>query len=313
MLIVDNKVINSPIKNIFENLLVELSKRHINKLDKVEYRARDITVTCPFHSDGHERTPSCNILLENKGDVPAGTFKCFGCGASGSFLKFISNCLELPYRKVVEWLLNNFEYSFQEDVRQVNLININTPKPEESSKSISLEELKSYDYIHPYMFKRKLTDEIVEKFEVGYDPKLNAITFPVYVNGICEFVCKRSVKFKRFYMPKDIDKPIYGLDYITENSFYVTESIINCLTLWSWGYQAVALFGTGSASQLEELKNVSQRKIILALDGDVAGRNGTQRIKKALQNKIVTYLNLPDGKDVNDLTKEEFEKLSENL
>lgn len=114
-------------------------------------------------------------------------------------------------------------------------------------------------------------------------------------------------------MPAMVEKPIYGLDYVTDSEIIVCESIINALTCWVYGKQAVALFGTGSSKQIETLKNIPPRKIILALDGDEAGRKGTEKIKKALTNKIVTTLKVPDGKDINDLTREEFYKLEESF
>lgn len=313
-LLIDNKAIDTPIKDIVNLLVQELALRHIDKLDKIEYRQNNIRVTCPIHSDGHERTPSCDILMYDKGDVPAGTVRCFGCGYTTNIVRFIADCLNISYRKATEWLLENTTYSLIDNVRDVPKIDINWGQaPTSKQPNVSLEELRGYDYIHPYMFKRKLTDEIIDKFEVGYDPKLDAITFPVYVDGECKFVCKRRVKFKRFEMPSMIEKPIYGLDYITDNEIIVCESIINALTCWTYGRQAVALFGTGSSKQIETLKNIYPRRIILALDGDEAGRKGTQKIAKALDNKIVSVLQLPNGKDINDLSKEEFENLKEIL
>lgn len=242
------------------------------------------------------------------------THNCFGCGYRAGIVKFIADCLNISYRKATEWLLSVSTYSLLEEIEDFSYLDIDTPT-EESIKwpIVPLEELKQYDNMHPYMHKRKLTDEIIEKFEVGYDPKLDAITFPLYVNGQCVLVAKRRTKFKRFDMPKIDPKPIYGLDYLTDNEVIVCESIINALTCWSYGKQAVALCGTGSTWQIEQLNNIPQRKIILALDGDEAGRNGTKRLLKGLTNKIVTVLKLPEGKDINDLSKEEFENLEEEI
>ena len=79
-----------------------------------------------------------------------------------------------------------------------------------------------------------------------------------------------------------------------------------------YGRQAIALFGTGSSEQIEQLKNLPQRKIILALDGDEAGKNGINKILNKVDNKIITVLKTPeDGRDINDLTKEEFDSLEE--
>lgn len=48
------------------------------------------------------------------------------------------------------------------------------------------------------MFKRKLSLDIIKKFDVGYDKNTDALTFPVYVNNNCLFVAKRYIKYKRF-------------------------------------------------------------------------------------------------------------------
>lgn len=312
MLVVDNKIIETPIKEIIELLRQQLAVLHIDKLDKIEYKKNNIRVTCPFHGGGKERTPSCDILLEDKADVSAGVVHCFGCGYKAGIVKFIADCLEINYRKATEWLLNISKYTLLENTRDIEDIVLNKEKkPSNNWEVVPIEELKNYDYVHPYMFKRKLTTDIIDKFEVGYDPKLKAITFPVYVDGICRLVCKRRVKYKRFDMPKIDPKPIYGLDYITDDEIIVCESVINALTCWVYGRQAVALFGTGSTWQIEQLNNIRQRKIVLALDGDESGKKGTERLMKGLTNKIVTILKVPNGKDINDLSKEEFDKLEE--
>lgn len=314
-LIIENKIIETPVKTIVDLLRQQLFLLRINKLERIEVKQNNIRCTCPIHKNGQERTPSCEILLEDKGDVTAGTVHCFGCGYRASLVKFIADCLNKTFREAKEWLLGVTTYSYIENNRDLLELDLEAAKITFNNNwsEVSIDELKQYDYIHEYMFKRKLTDEIIEKFEVGYDPKLDAITFPVYVDGICRLVCKRRVKFKRFEMPEINPKPIYGLDYLTDNEVIVCESVINALTCWSYGKQAVALFGTGSDWQIEQLNKIPQRHIILALDGDEAGRKGTARLLKGLTNKIVTVLQIPDGKDINDLSKEEFDNLEESF
>lgn len=313
-LILDNKVIETPVKEIINLLRQQLFLNKIDRLDKIEYKQNNIRVTCPFHAGGHEHTPSCDILMEDKDGIPAGTVKCFGCGYKSGLIKFIANCLNINYRQAKEWLLSVSQYSLLDASRDIDFINFENDQPDTVNwPTVSLDELKSYDGTHPYMYKRKLTDEIIQKFEVGYDKKLNAITFPLYVDGKCVLVAKRRVDYKRFDMPNITPKPIYGLDYITGDEVIVCESIINALTCWVYGKQAIALCGTGSKWQLEQLNKIGPRKIVLALDGDEAGRNGTKKIKAALTNKLVTILKLPDGKDINDLSKEEFNNLEEEF
>ena len=115
-------------------------------------------------------------------------------------------------------------------------------------------------------------------------------------------------------MPKVEPKPIYALDYIDPTKdVYVCESIINALTLYTFGLQAIALFGTGSEYQINQLNKSSIRRFIICLDGDNAGKHGTKRLINGLTDKIVLYKEMPDGKDINDLTKEEFFNIQENF
>lgn len=324
MLIVDsNKKIITPIDEIVETLQEHIFALGINKLEKIEKKGNNLRITCPCHKGGCESRPSCDVLLEDKAvgkkTVPAGTVHCFSCGYSANFVKFISDCLGISFRKSIEWLLSCADYEIYAEQRESFVFDFFEDKKEESTNYselplITCEDLKKFDFYHPYMEKRKLTPEIIEKYEIGYYPEEDVLTFPVYVDGRCLFVAKRKVGYKKFIMPVVIPKPIYGLDYvINENEIYVTESIINALTLESYGLNAVALFGTGSYYQIDVLKDIQARKLVLCLDGDEAGKKGRERIMQGIDNKIVTYLEIPKGKDVNDLSKEEFFSLEEKL
>ena len=312
-LMVNNRIIKTPVKDIIELLRQQCFVNHLDRLRNIEIKSNNIRITCPFHSGGHERTPSCEILLEDKGSTPAGTVHCFGCGYRASLVKFIANCLNISYKQATEWILSVSNYDIIQSTRDISEIELKLDNEdvEEEIPEVSIDELKQYDYIHPYMFERKLTDDIIKKFDVGYDPKTDSLTFPVYVDGKCVFVAKRRVKYKRFDLSELKNKPIYGLDYVTDNEFIICESVIDALTCWSYGKQAVALFGTASDYQLKVLNNVRQRKLVIGTDGDEAGDKAARRIAKALTNKLVTRLDLPKGKDINDLSKEEFDKLEE--
>ena len=78
------------------------------------------------------------------------------------------------------------------------------------------------------MFERHLSKEVVDRFQIGYDKRIQAITFPVYdEKGKLVMVTKRSVLSKRFYIPSGVDKPVYLLNEAIKNNLttvYVTES-----------------------------------------------------------------------------------------
>ena len=180
---------------------------------------------------------------------------------------------------------------------------------------VSDKELNSYRFYHEYMFKRKLTEEVIEKFDIGYDKNTNCITFPVKdENGNCLFVARRSVISKFFNYPNNVEKPVYGLYELPKDcdEVIICESMINALTCYVYGKPAVALNGTGTDYQINQLKKSNIRKFILALDPDVAGRKGAANLRKHLAPyKIITEYKIPEGKDINDLTEEEFKNLKE--
>lgn len=325
-LIIDgNKVVTTPITEMLERLSTHVSALHSGKLEKVEIKSNNARITCPIHKGGFENKPSCDVLLYDKvvpcGNgrkiIPAGTVHCFSCGYTANFIKFVADCLDVSFRKSTEWILGCADYDIYVEPRDIGE-DIFEEKKEQTNYDelpiITCDVLKEFDYFHPYMEKRRLTPEVIDKFEVGYYPKEDVITFPVYVDGRCLFVAKRKVKYKKFIMPKVVPKPVYGMDYIGDaKEVYITESIINALTLWSYGLTAVALFGTGSSYQIEKLNSMQVRKFIVCLDGDEAGINGRNRIIRGLTDKIVTYIDLPTGKDINDLSKEDFFSLEEKF
>ena len=173
---------------------------------------------------------------------------------------------------------------------------------------ITEEELDKYRYIHPYLYERGLTDEIIERFDIGYDKTRDEITFPVAdLYGTVRFIASRSVKNKFFRLPKGEDKPIYqGYRFVTGKyrTAYITESFLNCLTCWKYDKPAMATIGTGNQRQYEILNKLPVREYILAFDPDEAGRKATERFRKNVHGKIIKELVYPDNRDINDLQEE---------
>lgn len=56
-------------------------------------------------------------------------------------------------------------------------LDINTKSND--SSIIDENKLLDFAYIHPYMYNRKLTDEVINKFKIGYDKETDSIVFPV--------------------------------------------------------------------------------------------------------------------------------------
>ena len=271
--------------------------------------SNDIMTTCPFHKGGQERKPSFGI---SKVD---GTCHCFACGWVGSLTEMISKVFGYDDNGSYgeKWLSRNF-LSLSVELRKPLAINMTRAGSRTARRApgFTEAELDSYRYIHPYMYQRGMTDEIIEEFDIGYDARTTSITFPCYyADGTPAFIARRSVKTKYFNYPEDAEKPVYGAErfYRKEYDFAVIcESIFNALTCWKWGLPAVALLGTGARDQYDILRNMPVRKFILGLDPDEAGRKGSQKLRDALgRRKIITQFDIPEGYDINDLDEKVLE------
>lgn len=293
---------------------------------------------CPLHNSGNERKPSFGISLHaysRDGRYYAQGFcHCFTCQTAMALPDLVSKILETKHinKSGIEWLQENIpEFEVEEDYDRLissdmyeaitNQYALNYIQRKQTT-FVSEEELKSYRYFVPYMKERKLTDEVIIKYDVGFDanfiPKgktepTPCITFPVRdINGNTLFICRRSIKGKMYNYPDGVQKSLYGIDMIPKNcrTLYIAESCINALTLVGWGYTAVALLGTGNDYQFSQLKQLGMFEYVICTDGDDAGRKSAKKLRKELRKTgLVWTVPMPDGRDVNDLTKEEFDEL----
>lgn len=323
-------------------ILEKLQEINLIKLHKVT--GSYYTIYCPMHNNGNERRPSCGVLIReeyrNGQKYPAGFVHCFTCGYVNTLPGLITDLLKARSitQTGVEWLIANipgfvdvpeFELlvpdNLMNDLSDKFAVNYVRSLIETPVSYVSEEELSRYRYTVPYMYERKLTDEIISKFDIGFDANwiptgrkrpVPCITFPVRDRqGRTLFIYRRAIDTKFFSAPDGSQKPVYGIDMVPKGTkeLFITESIINALTLWTWGYTAVALMGTGNPYQLSQLKELGVREIVLCMDGDEAGSKATQRLKRALSSTALVWaVNMIPGKDVNDLTKSEFDELYVN-
>lgn len=326
MIRIDNLIFNTSYYEILNSFKVYLAANGIKYLREIKNGQDNIMITCPYHKDGNEKKASAGISVKD------GTFHCFTCGKVRSFPQVLSYCLgSSDYGEVgKQWLINNIE----NDEMQTRALPSSLTRNVATTTYITEEELDSYRYYHPYMYKRKLTNDIIAKFDIGYDknfvitkkddkgnvvssfPVGECITFPVRdIQGRCLFVARRAINQKLFHYPTSAEKPLYGIYELNKNckSLIICESMFNCLTCYVYGKEAIALNGTGSKQQIEEIAKLNVRVIYLGLDNDEAGDKGCYRIFTALKDRFMFYrLVCPQGKDINDLTEAEFNEVYNN-
>ena len=332
MIKLQDTIIQTDTQSVLDMLKFDLAQKGMQRFSIVRHNGENLQTNCPFHKNGQERKPSFGV----NGEIDK--CHCFSCGWSGTIEEMISelygyqdegkfgkrwlikrfNTVEIETRPNI---MEGFNYGRNNiTIRNKSIFGVSpnlyrdkqrkqdTGDNQRGIKEITEEELDKYRYIHPYMYSRGLTDEIIERFDIGYDRERKEITFPVRdIEGRCVFVAGRSTERKFFRLPQGLNKPLYQGYRFVDGSYkicYVTESFLNCLTCWKYDKPAIAMLGTGNKKQYEILNKLPVREYILAFDPDEAGRKATERFRKNVHGKIIKELVYPDNRDINDLQEE---------
>ena len=322
----DNIPVTASVQDIMLLLQKTLHKEGVFLLKDVippKTQGQDIMFTCPFHKNGNENRPSAGIQTRaTDGKI---YWHCFNCHEKGTLETLVSRCFGYHDRGEfgTQWILKHFGTIEVEN--RTGLIYIPTREKSKPKKIeyVSEEELDKLRYTCSYHYQRYLNDWAIETYDLGYcnDSNLGeCITFPVRdITGGCLFVAKRAIHKKIYHYPQGVNKPVFGI-YEAKKLFpnsrevYICESMLNAITLTQKMHvPAIALLGTGIESQYEEIKRLGYRCFYIALDPDQAGMRGCDKLIEALKyTGFIKTVDLPEGKDINDLgayDDEDFSKI----
>ena len=120
---------------------------------------------CPFH---HEKTPSFHIQ-------PAkGYYHCFGCGESGDVIKFVMKYEGLTFMEAAQKLASacGLEIETKEDPEAAVRKRLFALHAELAAfYRRCIKEAKEASRAREYLASRDLSDEVAEKFQIGYAPQ----------------------------------------------------------------------------------------------------------------------------------------------
>jgi DNA primase len=306
---IDNYILDAPVIDVLRRLQLALTN---GKLRDIKVGSENIVVTCPDHDGGREAHPACNIYIGDNPKIEYGYFNCFVCNSRGNFLTFVAHCFETSEAYAKSWLLKNFEgamvehYAYMGDDIQVG------KRKQKTVQKLDESILDQYQKWTPYLGQRKLSRELCEFFKVRYDPKYRQVIFPAYdIHGNLVMLPKRSIDTKTFYLDKEVEKPVYCLNYIMQYGYktaVIVEGPFDCLTGWQYGYPTIGMFGQISDYQIEQINKSCINVLYVAFDNDESGELFRRILRSKLSNRIILVdVKLPKGKkDINDLTKDEF-------
>jgi DNA primase len=274
---------------------MDIIEQIIDDLDLKQTRivGQQLVACCPAHTDN---APSFQINLSNF------RFNCFGCDLSGEGL----NSLYSKLKRV-----NSFNFDSPEIKKLIK------ESKKQLKKKINLEVRDSWipiltqnqEMAIKKMAMRDVSEEVVRRFRIGYNVKKDILFFPVFDHsGSLTAWVERSSNYKCRYltMPGGVQKSfLYGEEFIregAENNIYITDGIVDCLKLWTWGFKAVCAMGSAlTAAQGKRLVDLAKHVYIVP-DNDSAGEKFVQNIIKHLAGRVPhTVITLPKNlKDVGE-------------
>jgi len=129
-------------------------------------RGRDLVGLCPFHS---ERTPSFHVHPDK------GFFKCFGCGAGGDVITFVSKLENLAFPDAVRMLAGRAGIELEPESPQAARVRSEREAIYEANAiAAAFFERKLHESqgqrARAYCERRGILASTIEKFHLGYAP-----------------------------------------------------------------------------------------------------------------------------------------------
>lgn len=138
---------------------------------KLKKRGSNYLGLCPFHN---EKTPSFTVSPAKE------IYKCFGCGKSGNSIRFLMDVEKYSYVEALRWLANKYNIEIEETASSPEF-----KIQQQTSESLYIVNKFAQDFFSnqlwetgegqdialSYLKQRGFKDEILKKFEIGYNPE----------------------------------------------------------------------------------------------------------------------------------------------
>ena len=260
---------------------------------------------CPFHKH-NRRSPSLSLNIKNG-------FKCYSCGEKGSIWRFLDAV-------GIEAYFQSKDYSLDE---------IRAILDGEDDAGDALEPLddtrakECAEWYHEYWAERGFDEQFCRNNRLGYNSRRLRVTIPIYFRGRYYGSLQRTVidEKPKYLIPQNFQrrKLVYEpltipgsnvIDGGNENILLITEGSLDALKANMYGYKSLATLGCmPSQEQIKIILDRPERKKILALDNDEAGKNALQIW---LKTNHPFHILETKAKDIAEATKEDVDEAVAN-
>lgn len=248
------------------------------------------------------------------------TYSCLGCGNSGGLLWFIGVCRGISSTNARGWLVNYTGAGDPGSLAQLLEFfdAVYTPRKNDKSPIPKFSEkiLDNWRFIHPYLTEiRKIPEEVLIQFNVGWNPEKNRIVLPHFWKGnLVGWQTRRLTDdgTPKYLSSVDFPKKQTLYNYQPSEPVVVVESVISVLSKHIVCSRMEATFGMELPDKQVQLLT-AHPKVTLFFDNDPAGWKATESVgKKLLPYTDVRVVDNPWSADAADVDKITFLDLVSN-
>jgi DNA primase len=311
--------------------------RAIEKLDLIEFlEEHDVNYTLSGKNIGTNwigilNCPSCNIGNYHFGiNKDNKSFNCFGCGYSGSIVKFVSIIKQTSYKNSIKYIIENAEFDEEDiEIRINNIFQIEETIKKQLNPDKKVKLPESIE-ISSHMFKKNASlrfffgDRDLSYNNIcDYNLKIGIeggdrgkIIIPVYFNRKLVAYQTRMLNHKVYKNTGEIKKYLYDYNKIPENSkIIIVEGFFDLVKLNSFIhkiYKNIYYVTTGfskilTKEQISLLNQKKPKKVIYMFDSDAWFEYNNSNHNLFCESDFII---LPTGTDPGSLTEKDFLKIA---
>lgn len=283
-------------KEVKSRVSIEEILKHYGLVGKLKREKDELVGACPIHGGDNKKAFRANMKMN--------AWYCFSrCRRGGNVIDFVAAVEKVSLRdaalKIQDWFGSN---------------NQSKKKPgrerEEAVNSPLTFELKTVDPKHPYLGQRRLKEETIKEFGLGFCKRglmKERIAIPVHnekgqlVAYAGRYPGDPPEGEPEYKFPPKFEKNlvVYNLNRVDKETreLIVVEGFFDVFRLWQAGFKnVVALMGSSLSKKQKELIISTADKVVLMFDGDEASGKAAADIVPRLLNEIyVKVIGLPEG------------------
>ncbi len=282
----------------------------------------NVSLYCPFHNNTNTYSFSINIVN--------GAWLCFNpsCGESGSLIDLVKKILNKNDFQSLRFIMshaNQDQDSFDEELRAMLEDKPDFVEFSQQTLDKLYSELGANKDAREYFLSRKISEESMHYFKLGYSSNLGMVIVPVHSpDGIPVGLVGRSISDKRFKnstnLPKN--KTMFNIHRAKKigSNVIIVESAFDAIRIHQAGFPNVVATLGGHISK-ENISSLNRyfNRIIIMTDADEAGRKLGSNISDRLRNKELLWASheygkiYPHGaKDAGDMSDDEIKQCINN-